>query len=113
MLENATIQPDIKKTLPLPHSIYIEPTSRCNEFCQQCPHTLLSHEREYIPNTLLANFLSHLPSLIHLSRQNWLAESEIIGALTTAIATLRVVTCLYAARFQCAIVHLPSVEPFI
>jgi MoaA/NifB/PqqE/SkfB family radical SAM enzyme len=28
----------------LPRSIYIEPTSRCNEFCQQCPRTLLSKE---------------------------------------------------------------------
>jgi MoaA/NifB/PqqE/SkfB family radical SAM enzyme len=31
-------------TLALPRSIYIEPTSRCNEFCQQCPRTLLSRE---------------------------------------------------------------------
>ncbi len=30
--------------LALPRSIYIEPTSRCNEFCQQCPRTLLSRE---------------------------------------------------------------------
>src|SRR5439155_24560588 len=28
----------------LPRSIYIEPTSRCNEFCHQCPRTLLSRE---------------------------------------------------------------------
>src|SRR5436309_8924053 len=28
----------------LPRSIYIEPTSRCNEFCQHCPRTLLSRE---------------------------------------------------------------------
>lgn len=28
----------------LPRSIYIEPTSRCNEFCQQCPRTLLARE---------------------------------------------------------------------
>lgn len=33
-------------TLPLPRSIYIEPTSRCNEFCQQCPRTLLSREED-------------------------------------------------------------------
>jgi MoaA/NifB/PqqE/SkfB family radical SAM enzyme len=46
MLENATIQPDTKRTLPLPRSIYIEPTSRCNEFCQQCPRTLLSREED-------------------------------------------------------------------
>src|SRR5215469_7575827 len=31
-------------TLRLPRSIYIEPTSRCNELCQQCPRTLLSRE---------------------------------------------------------------------
>ncbi len=31
-------------TLTLPRSIYIEPTSRCNELCQQCPRTLLSRE---------------------------------------------------------------------
>ena len=31
-------------TLPLPRSVYIEPTSRCNELCQQCPRTLLSWE---------------------------------------------------------------------
>lgn len=30
--------------MTLPRSIYIEPTSRCNEFCQQCPRTLLSRE---------------------------------------------------------------------
>src|ERR1700730_8601318 len=28
----------------LPRSIYIEPTSRCNVLCQQCPRTLLSRE---------------------------------------------------------------------
>src|SRR5215472_13094308 len=33
-------------TLPLPRSIYIEPTSRCNELCQQCPRTLLSREED-------------------------------------------------------------------
>src|SRR5437764_5035212 len=32
--------------LSLPRSIYIEPTSRCNELCQQCPRTLLSHEED-------------------------------------------------------------------
>ncbi|GHO65947.1 hypothetical protein KSC_048390 [Ktedonobacter sp. SOSP1-52] len=32
--------------LTLPRSIYIEPTSRCNEFCQQCPRTLLSREED-------------------------------------------------------------------
>src|SRR6266516_4825967 len=31
-------------TVTLPRSIYIEPTSRCNELCQQCPRTLLSRE---------------------------------------------------------------------
>jgi len=30
--------------ITLPRSIYIEPTSRCNELCQQCPRTLLSRE---------------------------------------------------------------------
>ncbi len=30
----------------LPRSIYIEPTTRCNEFCQQCPRTLLSREED-------------------------------------------------------------------
>ncbi len=30
--------------MTLPRSIYIEPTSRCNEFCQQCPRTLLTRE---------------------------------------------------------------------
>lgn len=32
--------------LTLPRSIYVEPTSRCNEFCQQCPRTLLSREED-------------------------------------------------------------------
>ncbi len=32
--------------LPLPRSIYIEPTSRCNELCQQCPRTLLAREED-------------------------------------------------------------------
>lgn len=30
----------------LPRSIYIEPTSRCNELCQQCPRTLLTREED-------------------------------------------------------------------
>src|SRR6266568_8712715 len=30
----------------LPRSIYIEPTSRCNELCQQCPRTFLSREED-------------------------------------------------------------------
>ena len=34
----------ITSVAKLPRSIYIEPTSRCNEFCQQCPRTLLSRE---------------------------------------------------------------------
>lgn len=32
--------------VPLPRSIYLEPTSRCNEFCQQCPRTLLAREED-------------------------------------------------------------------
>jgi MoaA/NifB/PqqE/SkfB family radical SAM enzyme len=36
----------ITTVLPLPRSIYIEPTSRCNELCQQCPRTLLSREED-------------------------------------------------------------------
>jgi len=32
--------------LALPRSIYIEPTSRCNELCQQCPRTFLSREED-------------------------------------------------------------------
>jgi MoaA/NifB/PqqE/SkfB family radical SAM enzyme len=32
------------EVVDLPRSIYIEPTSRCNEFCQQCPRTLLTKE---------------------------------------------------------------------
>jgi MoaA/NifB/PqqE/SkfB family radical SAM enzyme len=34
------------QVLTLPRSIYIEPTSRCNELCQQCPRTLLSREED-------------------------------------------------------------------
>src|SRR5215469_11781032 len=34
----------ISTIAPLPRSIYIEPTSRCNELCLQCPRTLLSRE---------------------------------------------------------------------
>src|SRR5260370_38289045 len=34
----------IQTVAKLPRSIYIEPTSRCNELCQQCPRTLLSRE---------------------------------------------------------------------
>jgi MoaA/NifB/PqqE/SkfB family radical SAM enzyme len=36
-----TITPTVAR---LPRAIYIEPTSRCNELCQQCPRTLLSRE---------------------------------------------------------------------
>ena len=31
-------------TPPLPRSIYIEPTTRCNQFCRQCPRTWLPRE---------------------------------------------------------------------
>jgi MoaA/NifB/PqqE/SkfB family radical SAM enzyme len=45
MTTTSTHTPIPVKTLPsLPRSIYIEPTSRCNELCQQCPRTLLSRE---------------------------------------------------------------------
>src|SRR5260370_38222481 len=33
-------------TRTLPRSIYIEPTTRCNGLCQQCPSTLLSREED-------------------------------------------------------------------
>lgn len=36
----------VTPVLTLPRSIYIEPTSRCNELCQQCPRTLLSREED-------------------------------------------------------------------
>ncbi len=29
---------------PLPRSFYIEPTTRCNQLCRQCPRTWLSRE---------------------------------------------------------------------
>ncbi len=46
MLENAPVLEQTNVPLALPRSIYIEPTSRCNEFCQQCPRTLLSREED-------------------------------------------------------------------
>jgi MoaA/NifB/PqqE/SkfB family radical SAM enzyme len=46
MLENAPVQLPTITPISLPRSIYIEPTSRCNEFCQQCPRTLLSREED-------------------------------------------------------------------
>ena len=36
----------VTSVVTLPRSIYIEPTSRCNELCQQCPRTLLSREED-------------------------------------------------------------------
>src|SRR5258708_32847263 len=44
MQERGGHMPVTTATLTLPRSIYIEPTSRCNELCQQCPRTLLSRE---------------------------------------------------------------------
>lgn len=41
MIASTSVTP---RVVPLPRSIYIEPTSRCNELCQQCPRTLLSRE---------------------------------------------------------------------
>src|SRR5581483_7379427 len=38
--------PVTPRVVTLPRSIYLEPTSRCNEFCQQCPRTLLSREED-------------------------------------------------------------------
>src|SRR5260370_25421374 len=38
---STTVTPQV---VTLPSSIYLETTSRCNEFCQQCPRTLLSRE---------------------------------------------------------------------
>jgi len=32
--------------LPLPHELYIESTTRCNEFCDQCPRTHLGREAD-------------------------------------------------------------------
>ena len=32
--------------LPLPRELYIESTTRCNEFCDQCPRTHLGREAD-------------------------------------------------------------------
>jgi radical SAM protein with 4Fe4S-binding SPASM domain len=35
-----------RRTLPLPSELYIESTTRCNEFCDQCPRTHLGREAD-------------------------------------------------------------------
>src|SRR5215472_13085923 len=35
-----------REPLPLPRELYIESTTRCNEFCDQCPRTHLGREAD-------------------------------------------------------------------
>ncbi len=49
-LFRATVQPPVNMTTtprpPLPRSIYVEPTTRCNALCRQCPRTWLPRESD-------------------------------------------------------------------
>ena len=41
-----TLLPTVRAPLPLPRELYIESTTRCNEFCDQCPRTHLGREED-------------------------------------------------------------------
>ncbi|MGO8950789.1 MAG: SPASM domain-containing protein [Ktedonobacterales bacterium] len=41
-----SLGPHFDEPLPLPRELYIESTTRCNEFCDQCPRTHLGREAD-------------------------------------------------------------------
>lgn len=56
--------PTLHAQLPLPHELYIESTTRCNEFCDQCPRTHLGREADrHITPDEVRGIIEQIPAL--------------------------------------------------
>lgn len=75
--------------LPLPRELYIESTTRCNEFCDQCPRTHLGREadRDIAPDEV-ARIIEQLPDLERVVLHG-LGEPLLNARLPEIIALLR------------------------
>lgn len=64
MVSELRLLPTVWEPLPLPRELYIESTTRCNEFCDQCPRTHLGREadRDITPDEV-RQILGQLPDL--------------------------------------------------
>jgi radical SAM protein with 4Fe4S-binding SPASM domain len=81
--------PTARTPLPLPHELYIESTTRCNEFCDQCPRTHLGREvdRDITPDEV-RHIVTQLPDLRRVVLHG-LGEPLLNARLPEIIALLR------------------------
>ena len=75
--------------LPLPRELYIESTTRCNEFCDQCPRTHLGREadRDIAPDEV-ARIIEQIPDLERVVLHG-LGEPLLNARLPEIVALLR------------------------
>ncbi|HEX6540694.1 MAG TPA: radical SAM protein [Ktedonobacterales bacterium] len=83
------LPPTTRAPLPLPRELYIESTTRCNEFCDQCPRTHLGREedRDITPDEV-QRIVAQLPDLERVVLHG-LGEPLLNARLPEIIALLR------------------------
>ncbi len=81
--------PMARAPLPLPRELYIESTTRCNEFCDQCPRTHLGREadRDITPDEV-RQIVAQIPDLERVVLHG-LGEPLLNARLPEIIALLR------------------------
>ena len=81
--------PTARAPLPLPRELYIESTTRCNEFCDQCPRTHLGREadRDIAPDEV-RQIVEQIPDLERVVLHG-LGEPLLNTRLPEIIALLR------------------------
>ena len=81
--------PTARAPLPLPRELYIESTTRCNEFCDQCPRTHLGREadRDIAPDEV-RRIVEQIPDLERVVLHG-LGEPLLNTRLPEIIALLR------------------------
>lgn len=84
-----TLPPTVRPPLPLPRELYIESTTRCNEFCDQCPRTHLGREedRDITPDEV-RQIVDQIPGLERVVLHG-LGEPLLNARLPEIIALLR------------------------
>ncbi len=89
MTSQRMLLPTARVPLPLPSELYIESTTRCNEFCDQCPRTHLGREadRDITPDEV-QRIVTQLPDLRRVVLHG-LGEPLLNARLPEIIALLR------------------------
>lgn len=89
MASELSVLPMARTPLPLPRELYIESTTRCNEFCDQCPRTHLGREADKdITSEEVRQIIGQLPDLERVVLHG-LGEPLLNPRLPEIIALLR------------------------